>query len=188
MTKLNIAIDRIISNERLCYKSDEEYFYNLSDSNHITDGTRVEDIITCFQNRFKDSTDFLDCKVSWVDNYTVDYNAATGICTSKSGIRVKFTKSNQLKMSDLNNAVDKIIDTKDILYKSEGECFYNIEGDNDVDDITDGTRTEDIIACFQNRFKDSTISFTEEYITDCNLVISKCGILVKGNINSNNRI
>ena len=168
---LNTAIDRIMSNEKLCYKSDEEYFYSTEEDD-IADGTRIEDITECFQSRFKDSTDFLDCKVSWSDNYNVDYNTDTGVCTSKSGIRVKFTKSDQLKKIELNNAIDKIISKEELCYKSEGECFYS------MDDIADGALIEDIIACFQRRFKDSTVSFAEEYVTDCNLVISKCGILV----------
>lgn len=94
MTELNTAIDRIMSNKKLCYKSDGEYFYSTEGDN-ISDGTHVEDIIACFQSRFKDSTDFLDCEVSWNQNYNVDYNATTGLFTSKSGIRVKFTKGDK---------------------------------------------------------------------------------------------
>ena len=77
-------------------------------------------------------------------------------------------------MTELNTAIDRIMSNKKLCYKSDGEYFYSTEGDN----ISDGTHVEDIIACFQRRFKDSTVSFAEEYVTDCNLVISKCGILV----------
>jgi hypothetical protein len=98
MTDIQHMVDDIMNTKDLCCKSEDHYFYSVNKYN-ILDGTHVEDIIMCFQNRFKDSTDFLDCEVSWNQNYIVDYNVATGVCTSKSGIRVEFTKSDRLKMT-----------------------------------------------------------------------------------------
>lgn len=138
MTDLQHFVDDIMNTEDLCCKSSDHYFYTVN----ILDGTPTEDIVACFQNRFLNST------ISWIDNYIVDYHPITGVCVFKNGIRVRFTKSDSLKMTELNTAVDNIINAKGV------SVSYNI-------DVASGTRIEDIIACFQRRFPTSRVYFSD---------------------------
>lgn len=141
MTDLQHFVDDIMNTEDLCCKSPDHYFYTVN----ILDGTPTEDIVACFQKRFLNST------ISWIDNYIVDYHPITGVCVFKNGIRVRFTKSDSLKNTELNTAVDNIINAKGV------SDSYNI----DREEIASGTRIEDIIACFQSRFPTSKVCFSD---------------------------
>jgi hypothetical protein len=148
MTDLQHFVDDIMNTEDLCWKSADHYFYTVN----ILDGTPTEDIVACFQNRFTNSTDFLNPTISWIDNYIVDYHLTTGVCVVKNGIRVRFTKSDSLKMTELNTAVDNIINAKGV------SVSYNII---DGEEIASGTRITDIIACFQRIFPTSRVYFSD---------------------------
>ena len=70
-------------------------------------------------------------------------------------------------MTDLQHFVDDIMNTEDLCCKSADHYFYTVN-------ILDGTPTEDIVACFQNRFLNSTISWIDNYIVDYHPITGVC--------------
>jgi hypothetical protein len=70
-------------------------------------------------------------------------------------------------MTDLQHFVDDIMNTEDLCCKSSDHYFYTVN-------ILDGTPTEDIVACFQNRFLNSTISWIDNYIVDYHPITGVC--------------
>ena len=70
-------------------------------------------------------------------------------------------------MTDLQHFVDDIMNTEDLCCKSPDHYFYTVN-------ILDGTPTEDIVACFQNRFLNSTISWIDNYIVDYHPITGVC--------------
>ena len=70
-------------------------------------------------------------------------------------------------MTDLQHFVDDIMNTEDLCCKSSDHYFYTVN-------ILDGTPTEDIVACFQNRFTNSTISWIDNYIVDYHPITGVC--------------
>ena len=70
-------------------------------------------------------------------------------------------------MTDLQHFVDDIMNTEDLCCKSPDHYFYTVN-------ILDGTPTEDIVACFQNRFLNSTISWIDNYIVDYHPIPGVC--------------
>jgi hypothetical protein len=70
-------------------------------------------------------------------------------------------------MTDLQHFVDDIMNTEDLCCKSPDHYFYTVN-------ILDGTPTEDIVACFQKRFLNSTISWIDNYIVDYHPITGVC--------------
>jgi hypothetical protein len=70
-------------------------------------------------------------------------------------------------MTDLQHFVDDIMNTEDLCCKSSDHYFYTVN-------ILDGTPTEDIVACFQSRFLNSTISWIDNYIVDYHPITGVC--------------
>ena len=70
-------------------------------------------------------------------------------------------------MTDLQHFVDDIMNTEDLCCKSSDHYFYTVN-------ILDGTPTEDIVACFQKRFLNSTISWIDNYIVDYHPITGVC--------------
>ena len=70
-------------------------------------------------------------------------------------------------MTDLQHFVDDIMNTEDLCCKSADHYFYTVN-------ILDGTPTEDIVACFQKRFLNSTISWIDNYIVDYHPITGVC--------------
>ena len=73
-------------------------------------------------------------------------------------------------MHTLQAQIDKIIESKWRHYISDDEHFFDFGGNKPL--IPDGTLVSDIILCFQVRYPNSYIKWSDSYN-------SKSGILVK---------